>query len=226
MAADELLLLHSPDISTCGCEPVRRTQQMSGADRTCAEWKNVYSPATGGYVRRCARMARRRRSLGEIGQLSLGNPGTLKGTLSDVKGVIFTSAVAVGGAVLTDKLFTLIAKNWNVTGWKRYTAEAATGIALGIMVGKFLKRPQLAAAIAVGPVVLAGLKAAGELLNAGPLAPQAMAGLGMVSVEPYYQQPFSGQGAEQLGAMQVGPGVPNWMYTPENEIAGATVGSY
>jgi len=198
---------------------------MSGArGNACAEWKNVYSEATGGYIRRCARMARsrRRRSLGEI---ALGNPGTLSGTMRDVKGVLVTGAIAVSGAVITDKVFNLIAKNWPVTGWKRYLGEAATGIALGILVGKFLKRPRLGAAIAIGPVVVAGLKATAELMNAGPLSPASTAGLGMMSIDPYYQ---SLSGGDDLGAMQVGPGVPRWMYTPEDELAGAvaTPGGY
>lgn len=190
---------------------------MSGAGgNACVEWKNVYSEATGGYVRRCSRMAARKsRSLGDI---ALGSPGSLRGTMGDVKGVLMTGAIAVTGAVVTDKLFNMIARNWAVAGWKRYLGEAATGIALGILVGKFLKRPRLGAALAIGPIVVAGLKATAELMNTGPLSAGSMAGLGMMSIDPYYTD-FSG--AEQLGAMQVGPGVPEWMYTPENEAAGA-----
>jgi len=160
----------------------------------------------------------RSRSRKSLGQIALGNPGSLSTTMRDVKGVLMTGAIAVSGAVITDKVFNLIAKNWAVTGWKRYLGEAATGIALGIVVGKFLKRPQLGAAIAIGPVVVSGLKAAAELMNAGPLSPGSIAGLGMMSIDPYYQ---SLSGAEDLGAMQVGPGVPQWMYTPENEAVGA-----
>lgn len=219
MPANELLLLHSPDLIPSGSvkSETRRTTMSGAGDKGCIEWKNVYSPATGGYIRRCNKMARSRRRP-SLGAIALGNPGSFAGTIGDVKGVLMMGAVAVTGAVVTDKIFGLIAKNWGVTGWKRYAAQAATGIALGILVGKFLKRPRLAASLAVGPVVVAGLQAAAELMNAGPLSAGSMSGLGMMSIEPYYQQL---SGAQDLGAMQVGQGVPNWMYTPENELAGA-----
>jgi hypothetical protein len=216
MAADELLLLHSPEFQGTG-------KREAGEVVRCVRWRNVYSPATGGTVRRCAEMARRRSSglLGEIGDVALGDPGPLRGTLSDVKGVLLTGAVAAGGAILTDRVFSMIASKWNVTGWKRYMAEAATGIALGIAIGRFLKRPRLAATVAIGPVVVAGLRMLGDLMGTGPFAGLSGYDLGMMSIEPYREALAGTQRARPMGAMQVGPGVPAWMFTPEGaSVAG------
>jgi hypothetical protein len=109
-------------------------------------------------------------------------------------------------------------------GWKYAVAEMATGVALGILIGKMLKKPRLAAMVAIGPVVLGGLRLLGSLVNAGPFAAGSMAGLsdlGMMAIEPY-QQPMLSAAPQPpaLSAVQVGPGVPSWMMQPEQAVSG------
>ena len=134
-----------------------------------------------------------------------------------------TGGIAVGGAILTEEVFKRIAARYPMEGWKYAVAEIATGLALGIAIGKILKKPKLAAIIAIGPVVVGGLRLLGTLVNAGPFAAGgAMSGvedMGLMTVEPY-QQPMLTGAAPAVGAMQVGPGVPSWMVSQQPEVAG------
>lgn len=194
----------------------------------CLRYKNVYSPTTGGMVRRCAKFSGGGGGLlgGLGGTPVLGQGQTLRATFNDVKSVAITAGIGAGGAILTDIVFDQLQKNIEslagLTGYKRAVAEAATGIAIGIFVGKFLKNPRLGAKLAAGPVVLAILRIAGEMLNSGPFAADKLAGLGMMAIDPLREQMAVGSG-QDLGAMQVGPGTPQWMLNPEGGMADAGV---
>lgn len=227
---DELLLLHSPYAGTGAAR--RRTTGGTNkmARRRCNRWKNVYSAATGGYVRRCAGWS----GTGLLGGLemtpALGQATTLRGTFGDIKDVLMVGGIAAGGAVLTNEVFTRVAESsigqrLDLTGYKRALAEATTGIILGIVIGKFLKRPRLAANIAIGPVVVASLRLVGELMHRGPFQAAGVYDIGAMAVNPFQQETnVLGSGSRGMGSMQVGPGVPSWMTQPEMGVAGALGG--
>lgn len=200
----------------------------------CLRYKNVFSPTTGGMVRRCAKFAGAGGGLlgGLGGSPALGAATTLRATFGDVKDVAITAGIGAAGAIVTDIVFDQLTKNIEslagLTGYKRALAEAVTGIAIGIAVGKFLKKPRLGAKLAMGPVVLAALRVAGEMLNAGPFAAdRQLSDVGMMAIDPLQQQLPVGSG-QDLGAMQVGPGAPAWMLTPEGQMAdvGAMAGAF
>lgn len=183
--------------------------------KTCRSWKNVYSPQTGGMVRRCRSWSTG--GLGSLGDLpGLGQATTLTGTMKSVQGVLMTGAIAAGGAILTDRVFSMVADKLNLSGYTQYLAEAATGVALGIVIGKVTKKPKLGAAVAIGPVVLAALKILAETMKLGPFAGVSYP-MGLTTIDPYRPEL---QGAN-LGRMQVGAGVPPWMVQPQDVTAGA-----
>lgn len=217
MAGSELLLLHSP-----GC-PVRTSQIEGGSTkmaRRCVRWKTVSG------VRRCAQYTGRSRGgfRGLGGLPGLGQATSLKGTFTDVKKIAIAGGIGAAGVLATDWVFDQITKNVEslagLTGAKRAAAEAGTGIAIGIIVGKFLKRPRLAANLAIGPVILGIARLIGDLAGIGPFAAGGeLSGysddLGMMSIEPFQEEAVEG-----LGAMQVGPGTPSFMIQPDAEVAG------
>ena len=197
--------------------------------RKCQRYRNVYSSTTGGMVRRCASFSGDGGLLGGLGNTpALGSANSLRATFGDVKDVAIAAGIGAGGAILTDIVFDQLQKNIEslagMTGYTRALAEAAVGLAIGIAVGKFLKRPKLGAMLAMGPVILAALRIAGELLNAGPYAAdRQLADVGMMSVDPYRPELAVG---EDLGAMQVGPGAPGWMMNPEGQLADVAGAAY
>ncbi len=222
----ELLLLHN--VGRCAA---KRAPKLGGSKMTrkCRRYANKYSPATGGMVRRCVSFSGAGGGFGDLGGVpGLGTSGTLRGTFDDVKDVAITAAIGAGGAIITDIVFDQLTKNIEflagMSGYQRALAEAATGIAIGIVVGKLLKKPRLGAKLAMGPVVLAALRIAGEMLNAGPFtADRQLQGLGMMSVDPYRPELAVGEG--DLASTQIGPGTPDWMLTPDGSLAGAGAGA-
>jgi len=182
-------------------------------------------------VRRCAKFSGGGGGglLGGLGGAPvLGQGTTLRATFNDVKSVAITAGIGAGGAILTDIVFDQLQKNIDsladLTGYKRALCEAAVGIGIGIFVGKFMKNPRLGAKLAAGPVVLAILRIAGEMLNSGPFAADKLAGLGMMAIDPLREQiPVGGAGAGtgDMGGMQIGPGAPQWMLNPEGQMADA-----
>ena len=182
--------------------------------KRCVRFKKVWSPYTGDLVKRCAQWSGGGSSLGGIFG-GLGQTETLRETMASVKDVVIDGGLAAGGAVLTDKLFSYVADKLNLEGYPKHLAEAAVGIALGIGVGKVLKKPRMGAIIGVGPVVLAALRIIGEAMQTGPFAGAYLGSttvrrpLGsMITVDPYKE-------LQGLGSMvQVGPGQPSWMMEP------------
>jgi hypothetical protein len=98
-----------------------------------------------------------------------------------VKGLLVTGAIAAGGAVITDRVYEKVGKSLGLAGWQRSLAKMATGIALGILIGKFLKKPKLAAAFAIGPVVVGAMEIFGVVMQKSPLG----AVIGFDKVDPY-----------------------------------------
>ena len=157
--------------------------------------------------------------LGSLG--SFGQVGSIKGMMTGVKGVLITGGIAAGGAILTQQIFDKVAANWAIDGWKRDLAQIGTGIALGILIAKVLKKPKLAAAFAIGPVVAGMMKMFGEVMHTGT------AGLGFNAYTPInaYESMYapmygtSGLGLNTYETVQSSPvGVPaapplgNWAY--------------
>lgn len=202
MSGEELLLLHGNN--TGG-------QNMAGR---CTRFQRVWSPLTGGYVKRCAKRSSFG-SLGEIGEIGeLGETTSLRATLGDAKQVLITGSIAAGGAIITDKIFSMIEKRYpGLSGNKALIAQLVLGLGVGIVVGKFLKKPKLGANLAIGPVVLVASRVLGQVLGARPLS---TSGLGMMAIEPYRETLSDYNHPMALGStMQVGPGVPSWMMQPE-----------
>ena len=181
-----------------------------------------YDARTGQYVMRAKRKRRSRKvsGLGSLG--SFGQVGSLKGMFTGVKGVLITGGIAAGGAIVTQQLFDKAAANWDIAGWKRHLAQMATGIALGILIAKVFKKPKLAAAFAIGPVVAGGLKIFGEVMHTSTTA-----GLGFNAYTPVnaYESMYApfygadkGLGFNTYQAVEATPpGVPpppvnNWAY--------------
>jgi hypothetical protein len=110
---------------------------------------------------------------------SFGQATGLRGTLASVKGVLITGAIAAAGAIVTDQLYDKIGASLNLDGWKRDLAKMATGIALGIIIAKFTKKPKLAAAFAIGPVVAGSMRLFGDIMGT-----PATSGLGLTAFSP------------------------------------------
>ena len=182
MAFDELLILHG----------------LNGGNNM-ASYRNVWDPRQGRYVRR--RTSRSRRKTSSLSGLGAFGTGTsIKTMLGGVKGVLITGAIAAGGAITTDALFEKVAAKLEIEGWQRDLAKMATGVALGILIAKILKKPKLAAAFAIGPVVAGAMRIFAEVL--GPVS-----GLGMTLIEPadrYTSMYAPFYGTEKPPALPVG----------------------
>lgn len=180
MAADELLLLHG----------------LEGGN-SMATYKTVYNPKLKRYVRR--RVGTRRKPRSSLGTAGLGAFGTgksLKSMFGGVKGVLITGGIAAGGAITVDALFDKIGANWDIVGWQRDLAKMGLGVALGILIAKTLKKPSLAAAFAIGPIVAGGMRIFADILD----RQNGTAGFGMSVIEPADRYtsmyaPFYGTGA-------------------------------
>ena len=132
----------------------------------CIRRKRVYSPALGRYIMRCAEFSKG----GIMGLGAFKIPGV---NINQVKDTLITGAVAVGGAVATRKTIAYIAPMLKLdpaSKW-RPVIEIVTGIALGAVVGKATKKPDLGAALAIGPIVVNGLSLVSGIMSTGvPLA--------------------------------------------------------
>jgi len=173
-----------------------------GGKKNMATSAYRYDPRTGTYVRR----RKRRKKSSSLGGLQLGQTATLRGTLGSVKGVLLTGAIAAGGAIATDALFDKVASGMNIDieGYQKELLKAAFGIGIGIAIAKLLKKPKLAAAFAIGPVVSSAMR-----IFAGMMGTTE----GLVTVSPMHQYPRT------LGQItQAGPGVPEWMMNPSGRL--------
>lgn len=155
MPANELMLLHGLGGGT-------------GMATRSKGFTSYWDPVSGRYVRRAAgrRRSKTVRGLGTLG--SFGQATGLKGTLASIKGVLITGTIAAAGAIVTDQVYDKIAASLNLDGWKRDLAKMATGIALGILIAKITKKPKLAAAFAIGPVVAGAMRLFGDVMSSAP----------------------------------------------------------
>lgn len=196
------------------------SQTRGGTDmaRKCVRFKNVRDRRTGRLKRVCAQYSGG--GLSGIGTLpALGQEGSLRASFASIKGLLVTGAIAAGGVVITQKVFNLIEDKIALTGIKRHLAVMATGIAIGLVVGKVFKKPRLGANIAIGPIVMGALEIFGELMGGNGIS-----GLGLTTIQPAHPvNPYM----SGLGVAQVGPGIPKFMMDPSvdpSAMAGATIG--
>jgi hypothetical protein len=117
----------------------------------------------------------------------------LTASFDAVKAVGVTALIAAGGAIATDFVFKQIGPTLKLTAGstEENLAKAVLGIAGGLVIGKFLKKPQLGAAFAIGAVVLAVYDIAKKSLK--------MSGLGYIQSERVGFHP----GPLALGAQRI-----------------------
>lgn len=168
-----------------------------------------YDARSGTYKVR--RRKKRKKPTGLSGLGSLGSATTLKGNIKSVQNVLVIGAIAAGGALATEAIFNEIEAKFpslNLTGYAKELAKASAGIALGILISKLLKKPQLGAAFAIGPVVAAAMRIFGNLLG-------TTSGLGLVTIRPVHPGPPLGQ----LTQITNVPGAtPAWMQNPSGRL--------
>lgn len=186
---DEVLLFHGLPVTTgCGC---------SGTGRRKKTMARRYNPYTRVSVRK---RSRRRRSF--RGSLAgFGQTTTIRQSLGSVKEIIYVGAIAGAGAIATDWVYDKIGAKFNLQNEMLALAKIATGIALGIVIAKVLKKPRIGIAFAMGPVVV-GVK---DMLKGAV----GLAGIPYASDPNAFQRAITR--APFAGVPAIGPGVPDWM---------------
>ena len=119
-----------------------------------ARYRSYLNPITHSRVKR---RTHKRGLLGDMGaDVDVMRKG-LTASIDAVKAVGVTAIIAAGGAVATNVIFKQIGPYLKLTAGsvEENLAKAVTGIAGGIVIGKFLKKPQLGAAFAIGAVTFA-----------------------------------------------------------------------
>jgi len=169
-------------------------------------YRRSYYPSTRTTVRR-----RSRKKKGGLGLGSLANFGqarSLRANFDSIKSVLYTGMIAAGGAVLTERVFKMLPVEWNLTGYKGAGVKVAIGIAMGLVIAKVLKKPKIAAAFAIGPVVSAVMDIVNMLTTQ-----REVAGLNMITanVPTAYDPTSMYAGMPALSEVVVGPGNPDWM---------------
>lgn len=174
--------------------------------RSCIRYKTVQSKVLGRPVRRCAQFA---------GSEYAGYDGlgALPFNLEAVKDTLMTGAVAVGGAVGVRKVSPYIVDALKIDPMSKWRMgiEVGLGLGAGFLIGKYANKPDLGAAVAVGPVVINGMELAGEFLTPpqGPPVAGTTSDLG-VAVEqgqlPAWTEPspFIQQVQERFPAWSLG----------------------
>lgn len=159
-----------------------------------ARYRHYTHPVTHSRVKR---RTHKHKGLGDLGaDYSIVQRG-LTASMDAVKSVGMVALVAAGGAIATDYVFKDLLKSTtagkDIIGftngsWEQNVAKAVFGIAGGLVIGKFAKKPQLGAAFAIGAVALAVY----NIINKEVL--KTVSGLGYISAErqrAFYPRPLS-----------------------------------
>ncbi len=152
--------------------------------------------------------------MGGLGSLgTFGSATGLKGTLSSIKVVLITGTIAAAGAIITDQVYEKIGASLNLAGWQRNLAKMATGIGLALIIAKLTKKPKLAAAFAIGPVVAGAIRLFTDVMG----TPET-SGLGLTAFTPssVFESMYSPiYGTDGLGVNTYDPvGGPESMWAP------------
>jgi hypothetical protein len=194
---DRVLLFHGIGNSTCG---------------SCAAGRKRMARKKYGKVP----VKRRRRGRGMRGVNSIGNikglgaSASVRDTIRAVKGIVMTGAMAGAGAVISNKVWKYIAEagglSTTVTPKLVPFANMATGIAIGLIISKLLKKPALGVAFATGAVAV-GVR--DILIQYVP----EMAGIPQIRQSGEFQRAIAASNFQ--GVPAIGPGIPSWMDVPQ-----------
>ena len=154
------------------------------------------------------RRGRGMRGVSGISTRGLGASASVKETIGAVKSIVFTGAIAGAGAVLSGKIWKIIAEQakLNVADEMLELANMATGIAVGLIISKFLKKPTIGVAFATGAVAV-GVK--NILLKQLP----SLAGIPQIRASNEFQRAIAASNFQ--GVPAIGPGIPSWMDVPQ-----------
>jgi hypothetical protein len=194
---DSVLLFHGIGNSTCG---------------SCAAGRKRMAKKSYGRVP----VKRRRRGRGMRGVSSIGNmrglgaSASMRDTIGAVKGIVMTGAMAGAGAVISNKVWKYIAEagGLSTTATPKWVpfANMATGIAIGLIISKLLKKPALGVAFATGAVAV-GVR--DVLIKYAP----EMAGIPQIRQSGDFQRAIAASNFQ--GVPAIGPGIPSWMDVPQ-----------
>jgi len=190
---DSVLLFQGIGNSTCG---------------SCGEGRKRMAKKYGRVPVKRRRRGRGMRGVSGISTRGLGASASVKETIGAVKSIVFTGAIAGAGAVLSGKIWKIIAEQakLNVADEMLELANMATGIAVGLIISKFLKKPTIGVAFATGAVAV-GVK--NILLKQLP----SLAGIPQIRQSGEFQRAIAA--ANFRGVPAIGPGIPSWMDVPQ-----------
>lgn len=173
---------------------------------------------------RVKRRTRKHRGMGDLDMdLSIANKG-ITASMDAVKSVGMVALFAAGGAIVTDYIFRDLLKSKTAGqdmlglkngSWEQNAAKGVAGIAGGIVIGKFLKKPQIGAAFAIGAVALALY----NILNTTLKINVTTAGLSYIAAER--QRAFNPRPMAALGAQRV-ESTTSFKPMPVPQMAGVT----
>lgn len=215
---DSVLLFQGIGNSTCGsCAAGRKRMAKRNYGRVPVKRR---------------RRSRGVRGIGSVGNMrGLGASASVKETLGAVKGIVYQGAIAGAGAFVTGKVWDMIAASiigTEADGKTLKTIEAntlalakmATGIAIGLVISKLLKKQVIGVAFATGAVAV-GMK--DLLFRALASTEEKAAEKARISLElmgiPQIRQSGEFQRAIAASSFQgvpaIGPGIPSWMDVPQ-----------
>ena len=214
---DSVLLFQGIGNSTCG---------------SCGEGRKRMAKKYGRVPVKRRRRGRGMRGVSGIGNVKgLGASASVKETLGAVKGIVMAGAMAGAGAFVTGKVWDQIAKSIIGTEADGTTlkkieantlslAKMATGIAIGLVISKLLKKPAMGVAFATGAVAI-GVK---DLLfrtlasDAEKAAERTristeLLGIPQIRQSGDFQRAIAASNFQ--GVPAIGPGIPSWMDVPQ-----------
>lgn len=190
---DEVLLF-SGATEGCGCP-----SSMGRSQGTMARRKSRMSDP---YSRTRVKKRSRRRRSSFSGIQGFGQTTSMAAQMGAVKEIVYTGAIAGAGAIATDFVWGKIGDKFNFQNEMLALAKIATGIGLGIVIAKFLKKPRLGVAFAIGPVVV-GVK---DMLKGAV----GLQGVPYVVDDRKFQRAITAPPFVS-GVPSVGPGTPEWL---------------
>ena len=215
---DSVLLFHGIGNSSCG---------------SCGEGRTRMAKKFGRVPVKRRRRGRGMRGVSGISTRGLGASASVKETLGAVKGIVMAGAMAGAGAFVTGKVWDQIAKSIIGTEADGTTlkkieantlslAKMATGIAIGLVISKLLKKPAMGVAFATGAVAI-GVK---DLLfrtlasDAEKAAERTristeLLGIPQIRASNEFQRAIAA--ANFRGVPAIGPGVPEWLNVPSEQ---------
>lgn len=156
-------------------------------------------------------MARRRRGRSLVGL------GATRLDMKQIQDIAITGGVAAGGAIVIRKgmsyLAPLVKMNPATVTWR--LIEMGGGVLVGYIIGKVAKKPEIGAAVAIGPIVFNGAEIIGKFL-APSLVP------GMAGARRRYSRQVTPRSRPALGrTIPESEWPPKWLSSSEEMAAWA-----